>query len=219
MAGFSIDRRQLIVDLTAADPILKREADQILRENYFQPAVDELKAEFEHHPVTQEIAGGVDAANESGTLDASFRDKKNDSPANLTSFLGFSETPGEILAPIAERLDPANPDGPKMAYKGRDKDHLNYRYEISAPNEEKIQENTGLPWAPGISWVKRIEQGIPGIGHFLNVKGKPTSRSGGGIQVDGQIRTGRFRPTSYLSKLFNNFLRRVGNLKDNGRSV
>ncbi len=220
MAGFKIDQRQLMVELSASDPILKREADKALKEGYFDPAVAQLQQEWEQHPVTREIAGGVDADNESGTLDAHFReDGKMDSAPNLTSFIGFDQPGTEVLAPILQRLDPRHPEGPKLVYQGRDKDKLTYRYNVIAPNEEAIEAATPVPWAPGISWVRRLEQGLPGIGHFLNVKGRPSSRSGGGIQVDGQIRTGRFKPTSYLSKLFNNFLRRVAGKSDNGRGV
>ncbi len=220
MAAYKIDQRQLMIELTASDPILKRVADQTLKQAFFDPAVDQLKKEWTNHPVTKEIAAGVDSANISNTLDARFQeDGKMDSPANLTSFIGFDKSPEEILAPIAERLDPSHPDGPKIVYNGRDKDKLNYKYTIKAPNEEAIENVTGLPFAPGISWATRIEKGLPGIGHFLNVKGRPSSRSGGGIQIEGTLRTGRFKPTSYLSQLFNNFLRKVGGLRNNGRSV
>lgn len=218
MAAFKIDQRQLVAELTVSDPILKRVADQVMRENFFDPAVAEMKSDFDNSPVTREIAGGVDATNESSTLDATFREGGDqDSPANLTSFIGFEDSPDQVLAPIIQRLDPRHPDGPKIVYAGRDKDKLTYRYEIRAPDETSLEEATGLPWAPGISWVRRIEQGIPGIGHFLNVKGRPSSRSGGGIQVDGQLRTGRFKAVPYLSRIFNNFLRRVVGKIDNGR--
>ncbi len=222
MAAFKINQRQLMVELTASDPILKRVADQTLREAFFDPAVEELKDEFLAHPVTQEIAGGVDAANLSDTLDARFRNKDDDSPANLTSFIGFDKPGTEELAPILQRLDPRHPDGPKMVYAGRSKDKLSYTYTIKAPSEEAIYDSTPFPetWLQGgISWVRRIEQGIPGIAHFLNVKGRSTSRSGGGIQIEGVLRSGRFKPTSYLTKLLNNFLRRVAGQSPNGRSV
>jgi hypothetical protein len=220
MAAFNIDRRQLMAELNVAEPILKKEAERVMREEFFEPAVEGLKDDFAAHPVTREIAAGVDAPNISNTLDAPFRNKDEmDSPANLTSFIGFDEAPEQVLAPILQRLDPRHRDGPKLVYKGKSKDKTVFTFEVRAPDEEKIENATGLPWAEGISWVKRIEQGIPGIGHFLNVKGRPSSRSGGGIQIDGQLRQGRFKPTSYLSKLFNNFLRRVVGRAENGRGV
>ncbi len=220
MAGFSIDRRQLIVELSVADPVLKRVAEQVMRESFFDPAVAQLKEDFTSHPVTQEIAGGVHATNISSTLEAPFRESDDkDSPPNLTSFIGFDKSPEEVLGPIIQRLDSRHPDGPKLVYKGREKDQMTYRFEVSGPNEEALHDAAPIPWSEGLSWLKRIEQGIPGIGHFLNVYGRPSSRSGGGIQVDGQIRQGRFKPTSYLTKMLNNFLRRAGGRKDTGRPL
>lgn len=213
-----INQRQLMTELAASEPILRKEADRIMREEFFDPAVAELKAQFTNHPVTREIQGGVDADNESGTLPGNFRQDEGDSKPNLFSFIGF-EAGSNPTMEIEQRLDPRHPDGPKMTYRGMDRNKLEFRYQIEAPNEQAIEEATPLPWAAGISWVKRIEQGIPGVGYFLNRLDKPTSRSGGGIQIEGQLREGRFRPTSYLSKLFNNFLRGVVGRKQTGRRV
>lgn len=221
---YHIDQRQLMVELAASDPILKRVADETLRKAFFDPAVAELKAEFAHHPVTNEIAGGAGAPNVSRTLEGDFRDKPGDEPPNLWGFIGIDAkklSPEEALAPITERLDPSNKEGPKMTYRGRDKDKLNYNYVISAPDEEAIynDERGHFFWAPGLSWIQRIERGIPGIAHFLNVN-RSSSRSTGGIQVDGVVRSGgRFRPTSYLTKMFNNFLRRAAGREGNGRRL
>jgi hypothetical protein len=220
----TINQRSLIAELTSSDPILKRVAEQVMREAFFDPAVQQMQEEFEAHDVTTEIMGGKDASNLSNTLEGSFREEaeKGDVPPNLWGFIGFDAAaggPGEQLAPIRQRLDPRHPEGPKMEYRGRDKHKLTYRWEIKAPSEEAIWDATSFPWAEGLSWVKRMEQGIPGIGHFLNVGDRPSSRSGGGIQVDAQVRSGRFKPTSYLTKILNNFLRRAGGREANGRAV
>lgn len=232
MAGFSIDRRQLVAELEVADPILKREAEAIVRQQYFEPAVEAMKEEFMRHPVTEEILGGVHATNGSGTLDGEFRDEEGDSPANLTSFIGFDAPPEQVIGPILQRLSTHHEDGPKMRYVGRDKSSarsavgsrlsLRYEWEISAPNEGAIYDDTPFPddWLEGnVSWVKRIEQGIPGLAHFLNVYGRPSSRSGGGIQIEGTLRSGRYRPIPYLSRIFNNFLRLAVGRGDTGRGV
>jgi hypothetical protein len=210
-ATYTINQKQLLIEMQAADPMLKREAQQAVEKAFFNPAVEEMKMAFEQHPVTQEIAGGLDSENISGTLEAPFDDgdDKGYTKANLWGFLGFDKSPGEVLIPIRQRLDPRHPEGPKVIYDGRDRDKLTYRYVIKAPSEEAIYNDTGLPWAEGISWVKRVEQGVPGVGQFLNASGRLNSRSGGGIQVEGKLRTGRYRPTAYLSRILNNFLRRV----------
>lgn len=217
----TINQRQLTVELTASDPILKRVAEEVMREAFFDPAVAAMKAEWQNHPVTQEIAAGVGGANISNTLDAPFREKgdKGDTPANLWGFIGFDKDPATELAPILQRLDPNHPEGPKLTYVSRDKAKLVYQFAVTAPSEDAIWEATSMPWAEGISWVKRVEQGIPGIGHFLNVANRPTSRSGGGIQVEGQVRSGRFKPTSYMSRILNDFLRRAAGRAPNGRKV
>ena len=217
MASYSINQKALIAELAVSEPILKREADAILRQQFFEPAVEKLQEEFLQHPVTQEIKGGIGASNISDTLEAPFgdppnakdgREVKNYSPPNLTSFIGF-EAGTDPIVEIERRLNPNHADGPKMVYKGMDRDRLAFRYEIRAPDQDEIENHTPIPWLPGISWTKRIEQGLPGIGFFLNAIGKRGSRSGGGIQIDNQLRAGRFKPVSYLSGLFNAFLRRA----------
>lgn len=219
-----INRRSMVMELTASDPILKRVADEVLREAFFEPAVQAMQEEFASHPVTEEIRGGVDADNISETLDARFREDlgEGDTKANLWGFIGFdaaATSPAEALAPIMTRLDPRHPDGPKMTYESRDREKLTYRYVIRGPNETAIWKETDMPWMEGISWVKRVEQGISGVGHYLNVANRPGSRSGGGVQVDAQLRGGRFKATSYLSAIVNNFLRRVAGRGTNGRAL
>jgi len=208
---YSVNQKRLIAEIATSEAVLKREIDPVFKEFYFDPAVEQLKADFEASSVTQEIAGGVDSSNISNTLEGPFReDGQTDSPPNLWGFIGFDSgegSPGEVLGKIRARLDSRHPDGPKMRYIGRDKGKLIYRYEIIAPNSQAIEDATPIPWLPGISWARRIEQGLSGINHFLNVRDRPSSRSGGGIQVEGNIRSGRYKPTPYLSKMFNNFLK------------
>lgn len=207
-SSFRIDRRALMKDLESATPILVKVARERLNDEVFLPAVESLKEAFDQHPVTEEIRGGIDSPNISDTLDAHFREeaKKGDSPANLTSFIGFDEG-DDPLEPIEERLDPSHPDGPKMVYKNKDSDSLTFHFEVKAPSTEAIYDVTPMPWGSGgISWAKRIEQGIPGVGYFLNSFTKKGSRSGGGIQIGNQLRGGTYRATSYLSGLFKGFI-------------
>lgn len=212
-ASVKINQRALMTELEASSPILKRVADEVMEKSFFLPAVEAMKADFIGHPVTQEIAGGPGAPNVSDTLQAPFRqdEDEGDTVPNLWGFIGFNRAEGDPLEPILKRLEPSHEDGPKMIYRGRDKDKLTYRYEIRAPNESAIYGDTPLPWMDkgGPSWVRRIEQAIPGIGQFLNVSGRPSSRSGEGIQIAASLRTGRYRPVKYFSQILNNFLRRA----------
>lgn len=207
--SFTIDRRKLMTEMNASSPILKRVADEVMEKSFFLPAVEQMKQDFEASPITREIEGGLDASNESQTLEAPFREDEGDTIANLWGFIGFEGNPEDVLAPIRERLEPKHDDGPKMVYAGRDPDKMTYKYEIRAPDESAIYDNTPLPWLEkgGPSWVQRMEQGVPGIGHFLNVANRPSSRSGGGIQIEGTLKSGRFKPVKYLSQILNNFLR------------
>lgn len=216
--AITINRKALLIELAKSEFKLKGVAMELLTEQAFAPAVAALKYQFESHPVTRELRGGIDASNISATLDAPFNDppdRQHDrhlradySPPNLTSFIGL-EDPEAALKEIEVRLDPSHQDGPKLRYQGMDKDRLAFRFQILAPDFDAIQAHTPLPWAPGISWARRIEVGLSGIGHFLNAIGKRGSRSGGGIQVDADLRSGRFKPTKYLSNLFDSFLKRV----------
>ena len=225
MAGYYINQRQLLAELATAEPTLRKEADRIMKDEFFQPAVDAMKDEFENHKVTLEIQGGRDAENITETLGGFREAKDDDSPPNLFSFIGFDAGSNPTME-IEKRLDPRHPDGPKLVYKGMDRSsRMEFRYEISAPNEEKIYDATPVPWGEGnVSWVQRIEQGIAGIGHFLNrimlAKGRGLgSASGGGIQIEGDLPGRTFRATSYLSAIFNNFLRRVVGRTPQGESA
>lgn len=204
----------------SAEGPFKVAADKALREIAFDPAVEAMQYEFENHPVTREIKAGIGADNKEYTnsLDAPFaaaprgsrkRMETDYSPPNLFSFIGF-EKGSNPLAAIESRLTPANRDsGPRLVYKGHNADSSIYYWEVRAPSEEAIYNSTPMPWASGISWAKRIEQGIPGIGYYLNALNRKGSRSGGGIQIDEKLRAGRFRATSYLTQIFKNFLARV----------
>ena len=219
--SYTVNQRALVANIIASDRPLKRELDRVLEDDYFLPAVEQLKEDFEASAVTQEIRGGVSSPNISETLDRKFRvSKDDDTIPNLWGFIGFDAdktSPAQALAPILSRLDHRHPDGPKLRYIKRDKTKIRYTYVITGPNEDAIFADTGFEWMDGISWAKRIEQGISGINHFLNVR-RPSSRSGGGIQIAATVpSTGRYRPVPYLSQMFNNFLRNAGGRQPNGR--
>ncbi len=220
--SYSINQKNLIAEISASEPVLKRVIDPVVKESFFDPAVEQLKKDFEEDLVTQEIAGGLDSSNISETLEGSFRGGEGNTKANLWGFIGFDAaggSPGEVLGPIRQRLDPRHPEGPKLRYIGRDKSKMAYTYEIRAPNSDAIDGETPVPWLNGISWTKRIEQGLSGLGQFLNVSDRQSSRSGGGIQIEAQLRSGRFKARPYLSRMFNNFLRRAAGRKANGRTI
>lgn len=206
--SFTIDRKQLLKEISSVEPTLVKVAKEVLVETVFNPAVAAMKYQFEEHPVTQELKGGIGSQNISKTIIGDFREDsdKGDSPPNLFSFIGF-DSDSNPTESIEKHLDPSDSAGPKITYKGKNSDNTSFNFLISAPNTEVIYRETPLPWAPGISWAQRIEQGLPGVGQFLNTILKRGSHSGGGIQVQNKLRTGTYRATSYLTAIFNNFLK------------
>ena len=82
-----------------------------------------------------------------------------------------------------------------------------------------FQAATPMPWETGLSWVRGVERGISGFGHFMatnslgaegfNFSG---SRSGGGVEVKRTLTTMGFKPVKYLSLILSNFRRRLGKI-------
>lgn len=180
---------------------------KLVKEEYFYPAVYEMIDEFENHPVTQEIEGGIEADNISETFGGKF---KNSEGKNLYSFIGFNagETP---ISVIRSFFDLKHKYGPKMELSSVNKKRLKFNFKVYTPNIEEIYKQTPIPWAAGLSWVRRIEIGIPGLGRFLNKFGIDSSRSGGGVQVDRELRPAKFKPVQYLSGIFDRFIKKFNN--------
>jgi hypothetical protein len=152
----------------------------------------QLQEEFEEHAVTQELDAGIHADNLSGTLDGSY--------GNLFSYIGFKrgDHPTEVI-----RRELSKKSKVKVNFTGG-------RFKISmlGPSRDKIYSKTPLPWASD-SWARRIEVGIAGFGRYL-LKNSASSRSGIAIQTEKQIRGGRFRNVSYLTKMFRRFYAQLG---------
>lgn len=203
-----INRKQLILEVKTAEKVLVKAATEAVKQNYFDPAVKKLKKDFENHPVSIEIDEGVEAKNESNTLIGG----SSTEGKNLYSFIGFEEG-SDPLEPIRDRLDPNHPDGPKFKYiRGSQSNNIEFKFQVSAPNLDKIFESTPMPWANGLSWAQRIEQGIPGFSKFLNKIGIKNSRSGGGIQVKNELRQAKYKPVKYLTDIVNKFISNINNL-------
>lgn len=200
--------RKNVIKAVAKSARLIELAEKKAKKEFFQPAVRQMLQEFDEHEITREILDGVDAENISRTLPRSRADHMN-----LYSFIGFESSEPNPIIKLREMLDPKTAlgkrYGPKMEYiRGSRTNEGEYHFLIQGPDKAGIYSETGLPWAPGISWVYRIEQGLPGVGHFLNreTSTPEPSRSGGGVQVTPKVRGGSFRNRSYLSSIFNRFI-------------
>lgn len=151
--------------------ILSKEIDEMIKE---------MVKNFLSLGVTKEILGGPMAQNTSGTLGGY---------GNLFSFIGFPEG-SRPIDPIVGLLQQTGYRFTGLTPRGT------MEIVITLPSKADIFRVTPLPWAPGISWARRIEVGLSGLGMYL---GKPRGRSGGGVQVSKKIRAGKFANTKYIS--------------------
>lgn len=152
-----------------------------------------FRADFESHPVTQELEGGENASNISGTLGGY---------GNLFSFLGFNKgasptTPVKLLIQkiLLDRNIKTTSNGLQI--------------KVNIPSKEEFAAVSRLPWEGGRSWLLDMERGISGLGSFLYGRFN-ASRSGGGIQSRYKYSNRAFRPVKYFSQMYNNFIRRLG---------
>jgi hypothetical protein len=203
-----INKQQLIVELSTAEPVLVRVATQVFEENFFLPNVEDMKAEFEKHPVTKEMdAASNDISISSFNYSKTVVGGKSKAYKNLYTFIGFedAESPADQVRPF---LEPGAENGPSYKYiRGSQRDNLTFQFKVNAPNIDAIEESTPIPWLPGLSWVNRIEKGIPGLSKFLNKPDLKGSRSGGGIQVANELRDANFKPIKYMSTIIKNFIK------------
>jgi|TARA_B100001094_G_C18190096_1_gene806563 hypothetical protein len=154
-----------------------------------------LMKEFDAHPVTREIKEGAGASNISGTLGGY---------GNLFTYIGFSDSdnPIEIVRALLSNslnVKMLPPRGKQMIQEAI----------ISLPTKAEIEASTPLPWAAGRSWAKGIEEGISGLGQYLNKQSGDHGRSGGGVQSDEKIRSSGFRSVDYLSGILGNLSKNI----------
>lgn len=174
----------------------KNNATQVLNSLYignkplkskFEELKKQMIKEFISHPVTKEILGGPAASNTSGTLRGY---------GNLYSFIGFTKGTKPI-DPILRLLEQTNLNVSRINPRGR------INIAVTLPSRDDIFAVTPLPWASGLSWAQRIEQGMSGFGEYLNTSRSQNSRSSAGIQTESSIRPGGFSNIPYISSFIN----------------
>lgn len=209
-----MNQKQLIKEVMSQQgKLLVREATALVRSDIFQPAVQEMQQSFDDHPVTREIEDGYMADNISNTLVGV---KSKDYPRNLFSFIGF-EQGSDPTDSIRDLLSESNPLGPKMKYiRGSQIENITFEFRVTPPAKKDIFDASPMPWADGLSWADRIEKGIPGVTQFLAKPNLPQSRSEGGIQIEAQVSPGaRFKNTSYMSRILNEFVQNINKADKN----
>ncbi len=172
----------------------KKFNDQIdqIADKKFRQSKDMLMRDFNEHPVTREIEGGVSAGNVSGTL-AGY--------GNLFSFIGFpsgSDPVNSVRVFLQTRV---------ALRKNTKRDSLTKDYTVNIPEIQSFNF-AKMPWDAN-SWVKGIETGISGFSYYMN-KADQASRSGMGIQIDGKLRAlNSSKGVPYMSEILNNFKKRI----------
>jgi hypothetical protein len=152
-----------------------------------------FRADFESHPVTQELEGGENASNNSGTLGGY---------GNLFSFLGFNRG-SNPTSPVKSLIQSIRIDrNVQTSIKG-------FKIKVNIPSKEEFAAITPMPWEGGRSWLLDMERGISGLGAYLYGRFN-SSRSGGGIQSKYRYSNRVFRPVKYFSQMYNKFTRRLG---------
>lgn len=162
-----------------------------------QKEVEKEKAlfqkDFETHPVTQELDGGENASNISGTLGGY---------GNLFSFLGFNQgaNPTAAVKFLIQRITLDR----NVQASGN-----GFRVRVNVPSKDEFGAVSPLPFEGGRSWLLDMERGISGLGAYLYGR-FATSRSGTGIQSKYNYSNKRFRNVKYFSGMYTKFLRRLG---------
>lgn len=147
---------------------------------------------FENHPITQEISGGSNSSNISGSLGGY---------GNLFSFLGFPNGANPI-SDVRRLLNASI--RVKVGRPSSSRNLTSQNFTIKVPNIKDFAAVGKMPYEGGNSWIEMIERGISNFSSYMNKKSS-ASRSGSGIQIKGKIRMGSSIATPYMTKLLNNF--------------
>ena len=196
---FKLNRNQLSRSISTNPKVVKviREQVRQLVEEYVEKNKQEMINEFEDHPVTKELDNGPEAANISNTLGGE---------GNLFSYIGFNEgsNPTEIIRNILNETRVENKPTIQAVRK-----ELKISFPVSGPTINELESSTPMPFEGGRSWVRGIEKGISGFSYYIFNKYLKGSRSGTGLQTESEIRTGSFKPTSYMSTILKRFYSKV----------
>ena len=148
MAG-TINKKRIQKEIFNNRAVKKMVLDIVQKEVEKEKAL--FKQDFESHPVTQEIEGGENASNISGTLGGY---------GNLFSFLGFNNcsnptTPVKFLIQsisVSKNIRVSN---------------SGFQFKVNLPSKEQFGAVSKMPWEGGRSWLLDVERGISGLGAFL----------------------------------------------------
>ena len=196
----TINAKELLRELTVDKPNSTRMAVALRRviEPEIKKRQKDLDRKFEAHPITVELNAGPRAFNTSGTLGGY---------GNLFSFIGFpaGARPTEVISRIFKEKIKFKVK--RAGSKGR------YIVTFFIPDIQEIYGLTPIPWLTGKSWVQGVETGLSNLGQYVySATGFGSSSSGTGIQAKNKSSGVSFSNTPYITKLINDFKKRLLNL-------
>lgn len=168
-------------------------------ERKFKQETAKVLAEFDAHPITQEIEGGPGASNKSGTLGGY---------GNLFSFIGFDKGQDPI-SPLRSLLARSI----KIRSVRKKRGQLALILSFTVPSEEQIAAASPSPWSTA-SWVEAVEKGMSGLGRYLYSQkaGRfSSSRSGTAIEATVEVQPGASKstPMEYTTQILRNMLKSI----------
>tara|TARA_B100000579_G_C22759342_1_gene818140 strand:+ start:649 stop:1245 length:597 start_codon:yes stop_codon:yes gene_type:complete len=190
--------RKFVSKLVADSRVFKDEMSKMIKEKV-EDSKKLMLNEFDRHPVTVEIKGGVNSSNLSKTLPGGY--------GNLYTFIGFRYGTTPVF-PVRNLLSLTNVMKRTRTQVTGTK--ITTYFKVSTPSEEQITTVSKMPWERGRSWVYGIERGISGFSHYM-YKNYALSRSTRGLQSKRKIKSGQFKPMygGYITKILKNFFDRV----------
>lgn len=194
----------------AKSRVIDIEATRIV-ERKFRQAKQEMLREFDDDKVTEELKGGEEAENLSGTL-ANYKSAEGEN-GNLFSFIGFlsGDDPAGALRDFIEDNTRLN----TIPVLNSQDSKLNFRFLGYVPSAADIRRVTQVPegWDQGyaLSWVTLIEEGVGTFfNHYIYKLYAVNTRSTRGVQIKGTARSGDLIPIKYTTKILNDFVNTIG---------
>ena len=174
---------------------------------------EKMLEEFDEHPITQELIEGsndpLGAENISNTLHGR---------GNLFTFIGFQRgtNPVEGVREISDNFTTL-----RKAPDVSDTDTgIRFKFPISVPSRDELEDATPMPWGTAKSWFFRVEKGgIRGLNYYIYWKmidNEEVSRSGAGTMAktrDGKrlvkLRDLEFQPMPYFTPILKKFIEKA----------
>ena len=189
-SGASINMRGLKKEISSQYTRRFKQIIEMQIRSKVEAARKQLLMEFDNHEVTRDLSSGPGSGNLAGGGD-------------LFSFIGFdaSDRPTNALRVYLLR-------SLRVRVSQVLRNEIGVNFHISLPTKEEMELLSPMPWAPGRSWLREVEMGIPGLGQYL-VKESPSSRSGAAIQVKGVVNSNKFGGVPYMTEILGNLIKNL----------